>query len=340
MRFPKSLQKNGTIGFIAPSFGCGSGVYKACFDKALEYFNALGYKTKEGPNTRAEIGVGKSNTALNCANEINDFFTSDKADVIISCGGGETMCEDLSYVDFKAISKAEPKWFMGYSDNTNLTFTLTTLCDMASIYGSCAPSFGASKLHGIHEMCLDILTGRSYSVHGFDRWELESLKDESNPFAPYNLTEETRLQLSSSKVEFSGRLLGGCLDCLITLCGTRFDRVKEFNERYKEDGVIWFLEACDLNPMRMRCAMWQLKEAGWFNNAKGFIIGRPRLMDSESWGGMNHLNAVSEVIDELGVPYVMDVDLGHLPPAMPLICGSLASVLAKGNDIRIDMECR
>lgn len=52
------------------------------------------------------------------------------------------MCEVLDYVDFDRIRKAEPKWYMGYSDNTNLVFLLTTLCDTAAVYGPCAGSFG------------------------------------------------------------------------------------------------------------------------------------------------------------------------------------------------------
>ena len=54
------------------------------------------------------------------------------------------------------------------------------------------------------------------------------------------------------------------MDCLINLLGTSFDHVREFNERYSDDGIIWFLEACDLNVMGMRRAMWQMKNAGWF----------------------------------------------------------------------------
>lgn len=50
------------------------------------------------------------------------------------------MCEILDYVDFDKIRKADPKWYLGYSDNTNFTFLLTTLCDTASIYGPCAGS--------------------------------------------------------------------------------------------------------------------------------------------------------------------------------------------------------
>lgn len=44
-----------------------------------------------------------------------------------------------------------------------------------------------------------------------------------------------------------GRLLGGCLDCLVNLVGTGYDKVAAFVEKYKEDGIIWFLESCDLN---------------------------------------------------------------------------------------------
>ena len=36
----------------------------------------------------------------------------------------------------------------------------------------------------------------------------------------------------------------------------------------------------------------------------------------------------------------MDVDLGHLHPAMPLITGSYANVRVEGNSIEIHMECR
>jgi muramoyltetrapeptide carboxypeptidase LdcA involved in peptidoglycan recycling len=34
----------------------------------------------------------------------------------------------------------------------------------------------------------------------------------------------------------------------------------------------------------------------------------------------------------------MDLDIGHLSPMMPLICGSLATVSASGQSISIDMN--
>ena len=53
--------------------------------------------------------------------------------------------------------------------------------------------------------------------------------------------------------------------------------------------------------------------------------------------GVNEINAVTGVLGELGVPLVLNADIGHIDPAMPLIIGSNAEVTVKGNDIKIDM---
>ena len=50
MRFPEFLKKNGTIGFVAPSFGCNIEPYKTSFNHALEKFHDMGYQTMLGPN--------------------------------------------------------------------------------------------------------------------------------------------------------------------------------------------------------------------------------------------------------------------------------------------------
>ncbi len=74
------------------------------------------------------------------------------------------------------------------------------------------------------------------------------------------------------------------MDCLVNLLGTRFDKTQDFLEKYKEDGIIWFLEACDLNVFAIRRAMWQMEEAGWFQYVKGFLIGRPLCFGQEMMG--------------------------------------------------------
>lgn len=395
MRYPKYIKKGDTIGFLAPSFGCAVEPYLSGFKNAQKKFEELGYRLVLGPNCYESAGVGISNIPEKCGAEVMEMFGRGDVDCLISCGGGELMCEILPFVDFKKLSEAEPKWFMGYSDNTNLTYLLATLADMASVYGPCAGTFGMEPWHKSLWDALQILTGERQTVGGYGLWEKESLKDEENPLVPYHVTEPLKLKTFVGKKEiyfadsgeeesgagnteanseekesvltelcseeqsvgaaescggeqsagfagtekrteplrFSGRLLGGCLDCLVNLSGTRFDKTKEFAERYQQDGIIWFFEACDLNVFAIRRAMWQLKETGWFRFVKGFLIGRPS--NGEEMMGLNAYDAVLEVAGKENVPVVMDVDLGHLPPMMPLVVGSLADVAVLGNRIEV-----
>lgn len=346
MRYPGNLPRGGTIGFPAPSFGCATEPYRTAFDAALRKWEEMGYRTMIGPNSYAEAGVGISNTPKKCGAELMEMFASG-ADCLISCGGGELMCETLPFVDFEELARLEPKWFMGYSDNTNLTYTLAVLTDTASVYGPCASSFGMEPWHASLEDAMGLLTGGTRTVRSYGSWEKEQLKDEEHPLAPYHLTEELRIRSflgreeikdPSRELRFSGRLLGGCMDCLVNLLGTRFDRTREFAEKYGQDGILWFLESCDLNVFAIRRAMWQMEEAGWFEHVSGFCVGRPA--NGEPMMNLDACDAVLEVAGKKGVPVVMDVDLGHRPPMMPLVVGSVAEVLVKGNELRVDMEFR
>lgn len=345
MRYPEFLKDNGTIGLVAPSFGCSVDPYKSCMDAAIKRFEGMGYHIIEGPNCRKDDGIGISSSPENCGKELTDFYCSGDNDMLITCGGGELMCETLDHVDFEAVKKAEPKWYMGYSDNTNFTFLLNTICDVASIYGPSIGAFGMDKLEPALEDAIGIFTGKKAEVAGFDKFEIESLKDEEHPFVGYNLTEkkELRLFMGDSEVnrlpEFSGIITGGCLDCMANLVGTKYDEVSAFNERYKSQGVIWFLEACDLNVMSIRRAIWNLDRAGWFENARGFIIGRPAAAWKQEMMGLDQYNAVTGILGKYNVPIIMDADVGHLAPAMPIVSGAVATVNA-GENISISYTWR
>lgn len=127
------------------------------------------------------------------------------------------------------------------------------------------------------------------------------------------------------------------MDCLVNLTGTKFDQVKSFNERYKEDGIIWYLESCDLNVFGIRRAIWQMIHAGWFEHVKGFLIGRP-LHFGEEMIGLDQYHAVIDLLKEYQVPVLMDLDIGHLAPMMTLINGSTASVCVENGKVKINME--
>ena len=43
-------------------------------------------------------------------------------------------------------------------------------------------------------------------------------------------------------------------------------------------------------------------------------------------------------IQNLGVPAVIDCDLGHVPPSMPIVMGSIGHVKVSGNDVKVEFE--
>lgn len=326
MKQPGDLGEKKTIGLVAPSFGCTTEPYRTRLKTAIERWKKEGNIVLEGENIWKNDGVCASNVPEERAREFLDMYEG-QADVLFSVGGGEVMCEMLPYVDFERIKKLPPKWFVGFSDNTNLTFTLTTLSDLVTIYGPCAGQFFQDV--GPTRDTMRLLEGWK-DIEGYPLWEKESLATEENPLASLNLTEKKVIASVDYEKPVEGILLGGCLDCLVTLSGTRYDRVKEFVSR-QENGIIWFLEACDLSPLAIRRALFQLREAGWFENAKAFLIGRPLCYDADILG-VNRHNAVLDILRPLHVPLLMDIDLGHFSPSMPIKCGARAQVsLGEGN---------
>ena len=51
--------------------------------------------------------------------------------------------------------------------------------------------------------------------------------------------------------------------------------------------------------------------------------------------GIDHYEAVLGLLAEYDVPVIMDLDIGHIPPMMPMINGVLADVTVQENDIQI-----
>ncbi len=350
MRYPEFIKNGDRIGFCAPSFGCNVEPYRTGFDHAQEVFARQGYQTVCGPNAYAGDGIGISTSPDKCGKEFMDMMLASDVDAIISCGGGELMCEILKYVDFTRLAKSKPKWFMGYSDNTNLTFLLTTLSDMAAIYGPCAASFGMEPWHEAIHDALALLNGEKLEMAGYSAYETNPDKNPEHPLEPYACTEPRKIVAFDpvggvlnnnvgNTIDFSGRLVGGCLDILAMLCGTKYDQVKSFSEKYSGDGLVWFLEACDLSVFGIRRALWQLKNAGWFRNVKGFLIGRP-WAGQQDMMGLDHIRAVTDVLEELQVPILLDVDIGHLPPMIPLISGSIADISYDVDEDRFKLKMK
>ena len=352
VRIPAPIKPGDTIGITAPSFGASIEPYSVYIDIAEDIIRQRGYKIKEGKTARMGDGKGISTDSKVTAAELVEFYKSDSVDAIISAGGGELMNETITNIDFDELKSARPKWFVGYSDNTNFIFPMVTIADTCGIYGHCINGY-AKEWEDSEIDTFAILEGTKRTFTGYDGFERE---EPSNGPKEYNYDVLYKYNLNAKKIlsnydcatgiakkadenrsfAMNGILLGGCLDVLANLVGTRFDRVKEFKKTHED--IIWILEACDFNVMSYRRAIWNLREAGWFDNAKGFIIGRPLSCHGEEFTGVDEYNAVTDMLEKFKVPIIMDADIGHIDPMLPIIMGAEAEVKVKGNDIRIEYK--
>lgn len=349
MRRPDFIRPGDTLGLVAPSFGATTEPYATRLAAAIRKFEERGYHVVCADSVYKDDGLGISTKPEDAARDVMEFYLDDRIDALLSVGGGELMNETISCIDFKRLGEAKPKWFMGYSDNTNFLLPMAVLAGVQGIYGPCAASFGRAW-GGPETQALMLLEGRGCSVTGYELFERpfgNEEGEEPDPLAPPLLTEPKKLVTflpeggslrragEEEPVRFSGTILGGCLDIMANLAGTEFDGVRSFCKR--NGNVIWVIEACDLSPMSIRRSLWSLSHCGWFDTAAGFLVGRPLAAFGADMMGVNQYNAVTDVLAGFGVPVIMDCDIGHVAPMMPLVIGAASEAEARGNELRVRM---
>ena len=323
MIYPKFLSRGDTIGITAPSAGVGNKIDS--FEMSLASLKEAGYKTKETKNVRKDGFV--SADAKTRAEELMSLFADDETSYMVMAAGGDFLMEMLPYVNFQII-KDNPKWVQGYSDITNLIYPITTLCDVATIYGLNAGGFDRRPLHKYQQIALEVMSGNVPQQLSYDVCSTVETRD--GEFASPVLWKSTVGDFTAS-----GRILGGCLDCLCeTVAGTSFDGTLEFIERYKNDGIIWYFDIFSMSAEAVCRGLWKLKELGWFENATAFLFGR--VMFPSTFMDMSYEEAARRALGE-NIPAVFDADIGHLPPSFTLINGASAAISLKNGQGKLEM---
>ena len=90
---------------------------------------------------------------------------------IIAADGGDFLIEMLEYLDFEKLKKLPPKWFQGFSDITTLSFLLTTICDIATIYGPNIKGYGMRNLYRNFKDSLKLMNRQEIIQDSFEKYE-------------------------------------------------------------------------------------------------------------------------------------------------------------------------
>ena len=137
----------------------------------------------------------------------------------------------------------------------------------------------------------------------------------------------------NSECKFNGRLIGGGMDTIRSLIGTPFAPIQDFLEKYNEDGFIWYFESCNMKAEDICKTLWQMKMNGWFENCRGVLYGRPD--GYEDFYDFMLEDALQNIYGDINVPVLYNVDLGHIPPQLTFINGSIADVEFKNKKAKI-----
>ena len=323
MRYPKFLKSGDTIGVCAPS----SGVLETSFphlDNAIINLKKLNnYSVVESPSVRKNSKCVSADSETR-AKEFMDLYENSEISAIIPPWGGEFLMDMLPFLDFEKISNLPTKWVSGFSDTSTLTFVLTVKSDIATVHGSMYINMGYATIHESDKMLFEVISNAKTTQTSAPFW---------GGYQNYDMTEDTYALTNKStwenigtdkKFEFHGRMIGGCMDTVCKLIGTKFAPVSDFIQKYKNDGFIWTLESCEMNAGDIYRTLWQMRECGWFEYCNGFIYGR-----ADGYSDTNDFNMIDALTCALGsldIPIIYNADVGHVPPQMQIVNGAFGKV--------------
>ncbi|WP_370899056.1 S66 peptidase family protein [Chryseobacterium gossypii] len=304
---PKPLKKGDKIAVISPA----GAVETSQLEKGIEMIRAKGYEPVLGRHLYARFSNGYSyaGTEKERLQDINWALNDNEISAIWASRGGYGCQHLIQHLKLKNF-KENPKWYIGYSDNTVIQSYLLKK-GFASIHGQTIKTSGFGVTDESYELIFDILSGK----------------------APEYILKAHQL---NKKGNADGELVGGNLALIYALLGTRYSF--EFKDR------ILFIEDIGENFYALDRMIMSLELAGVFNKIKGLIVGGMTNMGDEkenknyeeSFDDMA-CQLISERISKYEFPVIFGFPNGHIKDNRPLIIGGNIK-MTTGNKVEVRFE--
>ncbi|MFC4783441.1 S66 family peptidase [Nocardioides sp. MAHUQ-72] len=275
---PPKASAGDKVAVLSPSFAA-PGFAPAVHEQAMERLAELtGLVPVEYPTTR-KLGA----SARERADDLNAAFADPEIRAVLATMGGEDQITVVPHLDADAV-RADPKPFLGYSDNTNLLSWLWTQ-GVAGFYG------GSTQVHlgpgpavdDVHARSLRaaLLTGERLEIT--EPGESEDIgKDWHDPLAltEYGDRETTEpWTWAGPQRSVTGRTWGGCIEVLQwVLTAGRFPT----DPAVLDGGVLLLETSEDLIPAReFGWIARSLGERGLLAAVDAVLVARPPTSDFE-----------------------------------------------------------
>lgn len=332
--FPRPLVPGDVVGVTSPSSGLEP-AHRPRLDVALARLHALGLRTRVGDvmgGDRVSAGPPEARAA-----ELTAMLTDPDVRAVVPPWGGQIAIDLLHRLDWDALA-ADPTWLVGFSDVSTLLLPLTLRTGVATLHGQNL----MDTPYAVPAPLLpwtDVVTAPTGAtlVQGAARaWRSGPFVDvaEHPDVGTYDLDAPggwTRVD-AEGDVDVTGRLVGGCLETVAHLAGTPYGDVTGFADRHAPEGLVVYLESAGSDAADVTRRLFGLRYAGWFERATAVLLGRTQGREVPE---LTHHEAARRALGDLGVPVLVDVDCGHVPPHLALVNGALARVVhtASGSTI-------
>ncbi|BFO65592.1 LD-carboxypeptidase [Chryseobacterium sp. KCF3-3] len=292
MIFPKSLKKGDKIAVISPA----GAVDTTQLEKGIEMIKSRGFEPVLGEHlyTKFSNGYNYAGTEKERTKDINWALNDTEIKAIWASRGGYGCQHLLQHLKLKNFTE-NPKWYIGYSDNTVIQSYLLKK-GFVSIHGQTIKTSSFGVTDESYDLIFDILKGKKPKY---------SLK--SHPL--------------NKKGNIQGELVGGNLALIYALLGTKYSF--DFKDK------ILFIEDIGENFYALDRMIMSLELAGVFNKIKGLIVGGMTNMGDEKENKSYEesfdefvYKLISDRISKYKFPVVFAFPNGHIKDNRPLLIGA------------------
>ncbi len=321
LRFPTPLRPGDRIGVTSPSSGA-SGAAAARIDFCIAWLRGRGFEVVVGDCMDGATHISASREER--ATELTAMLVDPGIRAVVPPWGGVTAIDLVDLLDYDAIAAADPTWVVGFSDSTTWMVPLTLRTGLATLHGDNLADTPYAAPEGLtHWLDLAAATGpvtqRASGLVG-DWWRFE---EDSSATTWKDAGTGSWEVFGGGSVDATGRLIGGCIETMAAIAGTPYGDVAAFGREHGD--LVVYVEASDAEAFAICRHLHTLRLAGWFDHAAAILVGRTSAPSSE--GGFGQRDAVVDALGMLDLPIVLDVEIGHVPPHLPLLNGALARVV-------------
>ncbi|WP_206715148.1 S66 family peptidase [Cellulosimicrobium arenosum] len=326
VHYPRPLRPGDVVGVTAPSSGLPTPL-RGRLDVAVEWLRDRGYVVVLGECLDGASHV--SAPAAERAAELMAMLRDPQIRAVVPPWGGETAIDLLPLLDLDALRDVEPTWVVGFSDISTLLTPLTLVSGWATLHAANLMDTPYEQPSGLAHW-LDVAAGTTarggvvrqsppgvHRLGAYDRWE----DDPTVTTYSWNGTGAwRRLDGGSGDIDVSGRMIGGCVEMLTHLAGTRFADTSALRGPAGDEPLLVYVEAAEADAFTICRSLHGMRLCGFFDGAAAVLVGRTGAPDSPT---LTQDEAVLDALGPLGVPIVTDVDCGHVAPHMTMVNGSI-----------------